>query len=250
MKKSLLMTIIMTLVLVVAMSTATYAWYTSSSAVSVSKTTVSTATSGSSNLAIGAEAGGNITSISMTMDKAVEPMIPTTNWTVGTTAYLTALNGFNKADIDVSGNFTDSVSDATAATIKTVTPNGGQAKNQENFYVSNRNQTEATGITASVTIDSNQLGLCVAIFADGKLVGVWSNGDVQYGVVTKGAAASSINTTMTKATNPATVSSSVAALGAVEINVIAWFNGIDLTSAEAGQSATFTINFSAVAAVA
>lgn len=246
MKKSLLMTIIMSLVLVVAMSTATYAWYTSSDRVTVAETEVTAATSSSSNLAIGATAGGKETSATIVMSGGLIPMIPTAEWVIGTSAYDNV--EFKTATQTADSKFSNDVTSATPSKISKV----GSAT-QPDLYVSNLNKDAAVNVNATVTIkDTDSRGLCVALFAGNKLIGVWGN-DVHYGTITAGQAVSSINTTMQAGEGKVVVASGnahsvgeIAASGNVKINIIAWFDGADLNDGLAGGSASFDISFSAV----
>ena len=77
MKKSLILSVVMTLVLVISMSTATYAWYTTNDKVTATVSTVKAATS-SGNLRITKDEAtdGWTTEVTNTVDKALMPTCP------------------------------------------------------------------------------------------------------------------------------------------------------------------------------
>lgn len=90
-KRSMLITtILMVAVLVVAISTSTFAWYTSNTAVSATETTLGSASSSSANLEFVWKSGSNVlyrgTEVSFTGVNTIQPMVPTANFEAGTTA--------------------------------------------------------------------------------------------------------------------------------------------------------------------
>ena len=81
MKKSMFITtILMVVLLIVALSTATFAWYTSNSQVTVSATTVNTASSSAANIEFVWKQGSGVvyngTSVEFTSGAGIEPMVP------------------------------------------------------------------------------------------------------------------------------------------------------------------------------
>lgn len=96
MKKSLILSVIMSLVLVVAMSTATYAWYNQSTSVTATMTNL-TATSSVGYLRISSDGGehwGSTATITGDTNTEYRPSTPTTNQ-VPTASWLV---GFKNAD--------------------------------------------------------------------------------------------------------------------------------------------------------
>ncbi|MBO5773680.1 MAG: hypothetical protein J6R44_02475, partial [Clostridia bacterium] len=77
-KKSMFITtILMVAVLIVAVSTATFAWYTAAAGGSVGTSTITSAKSQEANITIGWTAGDNTTSIEdLAPDKTVAPAVP------------------------------------------------------------------------------------------------------------------------------------------------------------------------------
>ena len=163
MKKSLLLSIVMTLVLVVAMSTATFAWYTAQAEVSVTDTTINAAASDASSLAIDTTATpeGKNTSLTMTLAGEVAPMAPE-----AAIVKDAAMPVMKTASIDNAGKFNSDPSTATPATIGSVT--GSDTKAQSFFYVTNTHDTDATDIAVSVTFnETTNLGnLVVAVLVE------------------------------------------------------------------------------------
>ncbi len=246
MKKSLLMTIIMTLVLVVAMSTATYAWYTSNSTVNVSETTVNTATSNSSNLGIGDSATIKSTSYTLPENATkLAPMVP--NLKDGS---LTLETPFSSARV-------------TAGTPS----KWANAKNSETpaafaeFYVNNFNVSNAVDVKPTFTIndtvkineEDQSLGLCVAMFYstdDGTtytLLGIFRNGTsisyVDADIVDGNESTTKTLTDKVYNTTAAAPDFQIAANSSAKIALIAWFDGVELVDNEAGNNATFSIAF-------
>lgn len=159
MKKSMFITTIMMVVLlVVALSTATFAWYTAQSNVAVTETTVTSATSSAASIAIDSTGGATSTntSIAITMNKEIAPMVPFAAPTNATTyanfTTTTAANetGFYTAPINAAGNFTANGSAIAPAVIATAK---GTAQNY--FYVINTNGTNDAEVKVSVKIDTN-----------------------------------------------------------------------------------------------
>lgn len=159
MKKSMFITTIMMVVLlVVALSTATFAWYTAQSNVGVTDTTVFSAKSSAASIAIDSTGGATSTntSIAITMNKEIAPMVPyaapTTATTYSNFTTTTAANqtGFYTAPINAAGNFTADGSAIAPAVIATAK---GTAQNY--FYVINTNGTNDANVQVSVKIDKD-----------------------------------------------------------------------------------------------
>lgn len=256
MKKSLLLSIVMTLVLVVAMSTATFAWYTANAKVTASATEITAGTSGSS-LVITAEDNATVdstqNSVALTLTGTIDPMVLAEDYEVGD-AYAEVL--FKNAEEDNAGNLV-SVKNATPATIEQV---DGAA--HTSFFVTNTGNaaTGAIKLTIAPVAENQELNgrLCVAVFANGELVGIYAAGDCHY--ATAGFLASdAVNTypsadavddsSIATAVAEFTVVNSLAAFGnagdAVEISFKAWLDGDTMVNSNAGQSAQFSISIAA-----
>ena len=161
-------TILMVVVLVVALSTATFAWYTAQSSVMATDTTLTSATSQSASLALadnesaGANADGISVALTMTSAGSVSPMVPNAAYTTGTTTYAETVLGkgdgfpqiFYSAPVDISGKFTHNGQTATPATISKITisnRSGAQSPvSKDHFYIVNTNGTNTTGAQVAV----------------------------------------------------------------------------------------------------
>lgn len=160
MKKSMFITTIMMVVLlVVALSTATFAWYTAQSSVSSAQVTLTSGTSSSASLAIsdtnnGAAAKGSKVTFTLNNATSVLPMVPKASPTAGTTETAAFAGNFFTAAMNNAGNFMADGSKASPATIASISIDGATAKTQDNFYVINTNGSNKTGVTVTVTIDT------------------------------------------------------------------------------------------------
>lgn len=160
MKKSMFITTIMMVVLlVVALSTATFAWYTAQSSVSSAQVTLTSGTSSSASLAIsdtnnGAAAKGSKVTFTLNNATSVLPMVPKASPTAGTTETAVFAGNFFTAAMNNAGNFMADGTKASPATIASISIDGAESKTQDNFYVINTNGSNKTGVTVTVTIDT------------------------------------------------------------------------------------------------
>lgn len=166
MKKSMFVTtILMVVLLIVALSTATFAWYTANSSVKAELTLVTAASSSNASVVVDEAAATdsmhNNSSVTLTMSGAVVPMIydgaakPTAS-----TTYTTFKSSFETMTIDNAGKLTAASSDTQAIGIQTVKGSSLAAQTQDYFYVTNVGGVPAN-FTAAVTIYT-----CVAVEAD------------------------------------------------------------------------------------
>ncbi len=138
-KTNLITTLALVVIVAIALSTATYAWYTSQSKVGTSKTTLYAATSTSASLAIDTtnDTLSTNTSIDLTMANTttgISPMIP---------------NAAPTAETTVAGfTFSTAVKNANG-TFKTARQDATPAQSQE-FYVINTNANKETKVNANV----------------------------------------------------------------------------------------------------
>lgn len=157
MKKSMLIsTVLMVVLLVVAISTATFAWYTSNTQVNVTNTAISSAASTSASLSIDTTANTNSTnsSITITMGADLQPMIPDAepSATDTITTYDTFIGSFTTANVNNAGIFTNNGSGTTPAEITNVKAGVAEAVSQDSFFVINTNKENATDVNAKVNI--------------------------------------------------------------------------------------------------
>lgn len=247
-KKSMFITtILMVAVLIVAVSTATFAWYTTTTQVTASEAVVKSATSDSANIAIGWTNAATTTSISLdgTTD-AVLPMIPTAKIAKEATGIT-----FTTAPMNTENKFT---ADGTGANAWVIT-NAEESNNK--FYVINHNINEGVTVKMTATFATGtdvdlSANLCVAVLVDGKVAGVFANNAYNYGTITMNNGDSSLSIANEAGDIVAPSTGITFDLGAkaegstnsAAISVYAWINGVQLTSANAGKSvATFSFNF-------
>lgn len=267
-KKSMFITtILMVAVLIVAVSTATFAWYTASGSGSASQANLVAAESSSANIAVGWESTASTTSVTFAETAAkVAPMCPTATPVIGTTTY-TAMT-FNTQSLNAAGQFNGngdtnakawSVSDGAADTPKT------------SFFVINKNQNQEADVTMKINYltpegvtNANNDKLVVAVFGkqgaetESTLLGVFSNVDGGFvtGTIANGKTPLGENGCLTKVDsateNTPIVSQIVLKLkkandvGAfVELSVYAWLDGTALTQEYASQTAAFSFSFNA-----
>ena len=181
MKKSMFITTIMMVVLlVVALSTATFAWYTAQSSVSVTSTSVSSASSNSASLVIDTAAAGidaSNSSITLTTSQSIAPMIyhsasdPTTDVTYE--AFMN--NSFYTCVVDNDGNLVNPASATTAGQIDTVT-GSGEAKSQNYFVLTNVGGTSLGSL--KITVNTTHYSFVAKVVeAGGSTTGLYETND-------------------------------------------------------------------------
>ena len=159
MKKSMFITTLaMVVVLVVALSTATFAWYTAQSTLTSTETSVYTATSTSASIAL-SSVSSNVTTVSNTsiditmgannVENGINPMIPAAALTTYTAA--TTTGAFKTASINADGTFKANGANATPTQISKVKAGNEAEATQTNFFVINTNANAATGVTVLVS---------------------------------------------------------------------------------------------------
>lgn len=179
MKKSMFITTVMMVVLlIVAVSTATFAWYTSSNTVNTVATQVNSAQSTGANISIGWTESTPVGTSSLefyTNSTPFSPMVPTITEAEGTFSFTNATTFY-----------TANISYGTLSNHGTATPYiGKQAEGgSSTFYVINYSATKATNIT----FDSNETGenaarLRVAVFNADTGALVYTNADLYWGML-------------------------------------------------------------------
>lgn len=158
MKKSLfLTTVMMVVLLIVALSTATFAWYTAQSNATASLTTITSATSSAASLGVDtANNGASSTKsvVDLVMTSGIYPMVPLTAPTAAT-LYSAFSADFRTATKDNEGNFSSVPSNGSPATIATADVLDGTPVTQNFFYTVNTNKDNPTGIQAKITISDH-----------------------------------------------------------------------------------------------
>ncbi|MBR2480059.1 MAG: hypothetical protein IKB56_02000, partial [Clostridia bacterium] len=248
-KKSMFITtILMVAVLIVAVSTATFAWYTTTTAVSASQATVKSASSESADIAIDWVSASTSTAIVLEGGPAIQPMAPTAAVTADTKK---ATMSFNTAPVDLEGNFT-AAGATTAPWALSHTVTTGEEPDQvtntyTSFYVINNNYNEATSVKMTATFGGTLAdNLCVAVFVGNDILGVFAKNDYEVGAITEGGTLTTCDFRVdpTDATDNYLTIADIAARGNAEISVYAWIDGVELTSVLANQEvATFSFSF-------
>ena len=313
MKKSMFITTIMMVVLlVVALSTATFAWYTAQSNTTVTDTTVTSATSDTASLVIDTAAAtsntANNTTVTIEMNERIAPMIYGKGAApaAGTTTYTDFIASFYTFNVTANGQqYATKPVTTNPATIQKTT-NAAEAPTTTtsgDFYITNIGGAAAK-VNATITInpdyyekvtiatDASVKGyytksangnyepcgetdvavagteyyakkannfLRVAMFVDGKYVETWAlnsdNASVKY--YDYATDASEINKTegtldnlkvhssYTAKTGNVVIKDNLASMGAIRVQLVAWFEGDSHTNAYAGTGALFSIKFGA-----
>lgn len=256
-KTTLISTLAMVVIVALALTTATFAWYSANTQVTA-QTTATAATATSSNLAIGTTAAGSLTSLDLTAVTAMTPAAPTSSWKATAPTNIKAATDvvalLKTATVNAENKFT---SDPTAPTVLTA-----------DFFVINKAESGAAAIVPKVTLTTETVAdadadgtelLRVAIFTiagEGDSA-VWTyketlantaSADVTFGTIVKGESANYTtddNTTQmdkfAAATN--TVLDSLSAGSNVHIGIVAWFDGSGLVNTNSGAACKFTLTF-------
>ena len=289
MKKRLLITsIVMMLVVAVALSTATYAWFTSNTIVTASTVSFTANTSDADSIAIawtGNDAPGT-TLTAATARTEMNPMVPSAI-TIGSqtsTAFAAAFKSGTLYSNNGVPTFNTDVDVATPVTWETTDNGATPAAAAQSFYIKNMSLANTVGnikVTATIT-DSNTSDeiaadelVRIAVFtkdlkADGK-----TSEETDYilrGVLAKKAASTAVGNPEANVAQATAVPSasaitataanegfkickkatnadqSLAANNQVDVVVIVWMDGEALTDTTAGVAATISLTFSAVAA--
>jgi len=270
MKKRLLITsIVMMLVVAVALSTATYAWFTSSSTVTASTVTMTASTNSAAALGIGWTGGAASTSISTTKaDTSLDPMAPAA-----------LVPGTTQAGVEFKTAKIKTVNDVAQFQVPTganavVFDNGlTDASKVETFYVTNlsgTNKISQITIKATIAADSGNANdgsslVRVAVFKKNGdnnyvLVGVLApsaGANTVVGVPAENKNATPVAANAVDASNPmsyftgAKLATAGVALGGLnangthELKVLIWMDGQALTDAQQGVGATVALTFEA-----
>lgn len=253
MKKKLLLTsIVMMLVVAVALSTATYAWFTSNAQVTASTVTLTAESGAGVALGIGWKDGTTGTSITANAASTYNPMVPS-EIDVGETDY---------ADVDWSGATIYVENDVAKFNAPySVTPyqyNGTvDANTKDIFYIENlspANTIQTITLTLAEVADTNSL-LRVAVFTSATVDGTYTlqailaesaDLDTEWGTVAEDGVVDDLTDDGDEvATVTSYAISNLAAQGKIYFKVVAWLDGVALNDSTASSTGTLGLNFRA-----
>lgn len=243
----------MVVLLIVAISTATFAWFSASNVVNIASLTF-TASSRSGGGEEGDSSGAlklswvgeNATeedlkgAIALFSGTEMKPMIPRYAPTVDTTYEQFVGDGsFYSATQSTAGDVTIYASNPFAVTPYTCLKYDGNTHSVDpytnTFYVYNTGS-----FTMEVTMgwdmdDHNASALRVAVFADNKYVATMRQGDLHYGLITRNA----VVTEQDKIdyVEDEEIRFYVPANSAVPVNLVAWFDGVVINDSGAQRKA-------------
>lgn len=273
-KSLFISTIAMVVLLVVALATGTFAWYTSQSTATGESAALSTAASTSATIALAWEQTGQGSQVTFGVSN-VDPMIPTTELATYDTSSGGVPPVFESGLLGVTGGGQEYFRN-----VSVVTP--WKQKDStlafNTLYLRNLNPNAGAKITTSVTlpatlndgetiVDNNDI-LRVAIYSvvgdstEHNLIGVWGAGSAYYGDLTAypgtgeytnylvGTFMSSASLLTLTGTGAATATFDVPASTNAVIEIYAWLEGTVLDNdrsalSTTGDEVTFNVGFSA-----
>jgi len=263
-KKSMFITtILMVAVLIVAVSTATFAWYTSSGVVNASSTQLSTATASDANIAIGWEQTAKSTKVDFEPATGLVPMVPKIAFEETTTA-AAAVASMNTGILQANDSGTATFKDGT---VSAATP-WTQAQYTEDtsagattLYLINYNTTKTATVTITMTAQNVADTPAVvdhfhlAVFAqeagkDGIVYkGLLGANNANYGTVEVGQSGLTNGGNIAK---DAAVTITIPAAtgetgGVVALALVGWIDGVELNNSLAGGAVTFSLSITAQA---
>lgn len=263
-KKSLFITTIaMVVLMVVALSTATFAWYTASGTTKAENAVLKTAQSSSANIAIGWDKTSEAISVTFADNSATAPLAPMAPKALITTETTPTSIAFTTQTLDNEGNFNGA---GESASPWRSTEDGGA---RQDFYVINNNLNAGTTVSMTLVFpdltgddeavaEQTQMkkGLKIVVFINDAAYAVFGESTYQYGTITKGADGDSLTPadgTQEKEVEVTalngTVTFNLAASNETDdtdiakITAMAWFDGEWLTQVDAGKGLGFSFNF-------
>ena len=276
-KSLFISTIAMVVMLIVALSVGTFAWYTARETVYANDAVVGTATSKESAIAIGWTAGASSSSVSFGAKDDLRPMIPTSAPASGA-----SLPSFQEAQLELQG--TDRIiKNVVSATPWEQVAASGDPAASTTLFVKNLSETQDVNVYPVVTIPEHQEGdnpetpeitetdwvgdlnhlLRVAIWVEGgegesayMHLGTWGDGTVSsaYAVdmdndnyLNKNENLVTVNankiTLTSSGSRVADTTFQLTATQEKQIYIFAWIEGTALTSGLSGLSAGFDVEF-------
>ena len=260
-KKSMFITtILMVAVLIVAVSTATFAWYTSSGVVNASSTELSTATTSDANIAIGWAQNATNTKVDFEPATGLVPMVPSVAFEETTTAAaaVASMNtGILQANDSGIATFKDgTVGAATPWTQAEYTED--ESAGATTLYLINYNTTTAATVTITMTAQNVAdtpavvVYFHLAVFAqeagDAGVVykGLLGANNANYGTVQVGESGLIDGGTIAKKAVTITIPAATGATGGVvALALVGWIDGVNLNNSLAGGAVTFTLSITA-----
>lgn len=253
-KSTLISTLAMVVIVALALTTATFAWYTANNEVTANSSATA-ATASDANLAIGTSSNPTTsTPIVLNNSANLAPMAPKTDWKTATgseTTFGTAKGDLYSSAITAGANATFTTSPTAAST-----PITGK------LFVKNLSAGASVNLTVALTattIDGVTDGtgmLRVAIFTGASdaakyegLLAVGSNPVTKWGEIQADKAVSAMEATSVAAaaslTNFVTLGANTtgASDAEVEINYIAWLDGELLDTDHQGAGCNFVLTF-------
>lgn len=250
--------ILMIVILVVALSTSTFAWYTSTNAVSAESTALYSATSSSANISIGWSDGAKDTVVSFDASgegaSGIQPMIPTSDLTGSTAtsaAFITAT-----ATLNEEGKSAFSTASGTGTPWKQ--RKAGEPETTSLFIMNWNTLAGATvtitpTVTAVVDAENDLIDITgafrLAAWAGDDYLGTFGPGNTTWAEsFAKGDLTTSLENTYTNVASFTFNLDKATTGGATskQIYFTAWFDGAILGDSWANQSVTFSLAVSAV----
>lgn len=260
-KSTLISTLAMVVIVALALTTATFAWYSANTKVTA-QTTATAATATGSNLSIRSEDGLAQTSLDLEAVSQMTPAAPTGDWSKDlskpTGSSSTEIKALLKtATVDADKVFTSDPSDATVLAA--------------DFYIKNDAESGAAAIVPKVTLTAEAsadegaadgkdiLRVAIFVITTNKGTTTWtykatlardggSSTDVTFGTIVKGESSNyttAENTTQIDkyTATTSTVLDSLSAGAETHIGIVAWFDGNTLVNGNSGAACKFTLTF-------
>ncbi len=248
MKKRLVLTsIIMVLLLLVALSTATFAWFSASNAVNVSvisfKASANNEAGGDLAISWAADAKDGF-EISFANNVDMRPMIPKNKPQIGQSyesfiaiiSDKTSENNFHSAAqaYDSEGDFY-----FYAGVVRSEVPTDCKSiDGDEVFYLTNKNADFAQRVIVKYDIQGdNADALCVALFVDDVLVGIMGGGEkLYYGDIALGTPIYE-QSAVEMISKSEEITFTIAEGATKKMRLVAWYSGVDIDNGKAEKTA-------------
>lgn len=246
---SIVMTILLVVLCVAALSTATFAWFSSNSTVNLTQIEFTAATNseiGNSDLYISwnnNDIDGKYELSFAPVTTTLVPMMPKTQLEVGM-SYEDFIANFNTAGVTVTED--DAIYVSNGRSITPYTCSNPTNIEQGYFFVKNGKTTDAGNSKYIISIKYEMTGdlqdlLKVAVFNNEELVGVLTNNDtVYYGNITAGTLVSETEADHDIAFLSDELSFEVTEGFTNSVRFVAWYDGVDLQDDDASKTATLT----------
>lgn len=263
-KRSMFITTLLIVVLLIAaVSTATWAWFTAQTTATAVGSQITAATADASNLGIGwdvteAQSGTNSEIEFAPNAGALKPMAPVSSPTVASTNL--SVFAFNEAYVDTSGVFTSAGRTVSPATLGALSPATGSV-----IHLANNAATGGTpiaGITMTMpaltvvdagpgtAIPTNAVRVAVFVSTTGAAGDFLYRGTLGEGATRFGAITGSPQTAVSLSTFDASdevqlLAGPLAPGGVIHVQLRAWFDGHLLTNPNAGGTVGMSFTFEA-----